>query len=103
MAPVIAGIVISKRAWDKVPDRYKEEMIEAAEEVARNLARETEALERQAMDVMLDNGLIVHDVPGSAASQWRDEFVEGLDMIKGDAFSVEIYERVRELLNQYRR
>lgn len=103
MSPVLAGIVISKRAWDRIPDQYKEDMIDAAEKVARTLSRETEALENEAMRIMLENGLIVHDVPTSAKEQWHTEFRSGIEMIKGNSFSVDIYERVKEILQDYRR
>jgi len=103
MAPVLAGIVISKRVWDRIPDMYKEDMIEAAEKVAVTLSRETEALEKEAMRIMLENGLIVHDVPPSAEKQWQTEFSRGIEMIKGDSFSVDIYEQVKELIEDYRR
>ena len=63
MAPVLAAIVVSDRAWKRVPEQYKEEMLEAADGVADTLAKETAELEEEAMEIMLENGLIVHDIP----------------------------------------
>ncbi len=102
MAPLLAGIVISKRAWDAIPDRYKDDMIQAAEGVSRKLESETETLEAQAMRVMLDNGLQVHDVPPSAEAEWRREFREGLDFVAGDSYSVDFFDKIIRLIEAYR-
>lgn len=103
IAPVLAGIVISDRAWRQIPDEYKDDMVRAAERVADKLASETEALERDAMKIMLDNGLIVHEAPAPAVEAWRNDFGRGIDMIKGDSFSEDIYEAVRKHIEDYRR
>lgn len=103
ISPVLAGIVVSERAWRQIPDEYKDEMIKAAERVAAKLAGETEQLERDAMKIMLDNGLIVHEAPPAAVEAWRNDFDRGLEMIKGNSFSVDIYETVSEHLEEYRR
>jgi TRAP-type transport system periplasmic protein len=102
MAPVLAAIVVSDRAWRGVPDRYKEEMLEAADDVSRTLATETAKLEKEAMDIMLENGLIVHDVPPETEKQWRTEFEKAVDMIKGQTFSEEVYNRIRKHIDDYR-
>ena len=103
LSPVLAGIIVSDRAWRQIPDEYKEEMIRAAERVAAKLASETEELEKDAMEIMLDNGLLVHEAPPAAVEEWRNDFERGIEMITGDTFSEEIYEAVREHLEDYRR
>jgi TRAP-type C4-dicarboxylate transport system substrate-binding protein len=103
ISPVLAGIVVSERAWRQIPDEYKNEMIRAAERVAADLAGETEQLEQDAMQIMLDNGLIVHDIPSDAVEEWREDFARGIEMIKGDTFSEDIYNVVSEHLEEYRR
>jgi TRAP-type C4-dicarboxylate transport system substrate-binding protein len=103
ISPVLAGIVVSERAWRQIPDEYKDEMIRAAERVAADLAGETEQLEQDAMQIMLDNGLIVHDIPSDAVEEWREDFARGIEMIKGDTFSEDIYNVVSEHLEEYRR
>ena len=103
LSPVLAGIIVSDRAWRQIPDEYKDEMIRAAERVAAKLASETEELEKDAMEIMLDNGLLVHEAPPAAVEEWRNDFERGIEMITGDTFSEEIYEAVREHLEEYRR
>ena len=102
MAPVLAGIVLSKRAWDRIPDMYKEDMLDAAQDVADQLVEETEALEREAMRIMIRNGLIIHEVPADAAPQWENEFREGFKAIAGQTFSEEFYDRMIQLVEEYR-
>lgn len=102
MAPVLAAIVVSDRAWRRIPDQYKEDMLDAAEDVSRTLAKETAGLEREAMKVMLDNGLIVHDVPRNLEAQWRSEFEGAVDMIKGETFSEEVYDLIKGYIDEYR-
>lgn len=102
MAPVMAAIVVSDRAWERIPDMYKEDMLDAADKVARTLARETAELEREAMEIMLDNGLVVHDVPSATEQRWRGEFEDTVEMIKGETFSAEIYEMIRTNIDEYR-
>ena len=96
MAPVLAAIVVSDRAWKRVPEQYKEEMLEAADGVADTLAKETAELEEEAMEIMLENGLIVHDIPPATEKKWRSEFEDAVNMIKGETFSEEVYSRIRK-------
>ena len=91
-----------RQGMEQGPRPYKAEMLEAADDVSRTLARETAELEREAMRVMLDNGLIVHDVPPATEEKWRSEFEDTVDMIKGETFSVEVYNRIRKHIDEYR-
>jgi len=103
ISPVLGGIVVSERAWNRVPDRYKEDLLQSAEEAADQLYYDTLALEKDAMKIMLENGLITNPVTETEKEQWRNAFMEGFDLVVGKSFSKEIYEAILKHLEDYRK
>jgi TRAP-type C4-dicarboxylate transport system substrate-binding protein len=103
MAPLVGGLVIMDRIWEKIPENFKQPMMEVVTRVSRKLARETVALETKALDSMKKNGLIIHEAPADSLAKWKEAADKGMDELVGKLFSREIYEKLLQILQEYRR
>jgi hypothetical protein len=60
-------------------------------------------LEKMALKVMLENGLIITDVSPAAKASWVSVMHEAIDKAAGDIFSRELYDEMTGLLEEYRK
>lgn len=88
MSPVIGGIVLSQKAWRKIPAKYHEELKASIAAVESEFYNETERLNAEAMKIMKQNGLTVLDTNASHEQAWRDLFKDGYWMIVGDGKAI---------------
>ena len=104
VSPVLGGIVISERAWRKIPENYKPELIAAAMELSSGFFREAVVLEKRAIEVMLDNGLQINQPSENTRANWRNMLGEDFSVIVGDTgfVSVESFEKVSSMLDEFR-
>jgi TRAP-type C4-dicarboxylate transport system substrate-binding protein len=103
IAPLVGGIVLSQRVWQRIPEKYREEMLAVTRRLQKKLSGEIGQLEKEAIDTMIENGLKIHEVTEDAVSAWRSESFKGMDVLVGKAFSKEIYEKVNGYLEEYRK
>ena len=65
IAPLLGGQVLTKRAWDRIPDAAKPAVLEAARAAEQQMQRQIPADERKAVDEMEKRGLKVIRVKGT--------------------------------------
>ncbi|MFH2107862.1 MAG: TRAP transporter substrate-binding protein DctP [Chrysiogenia bacterium] len=102
IAPLVGGMVIMDKIWDRIPENYKQPMMEVVERISARLAGETADLERKALDSMKKHGLIIHEPPADSLLKWKEAANKGMDEMIGKIFSKEIYEKMLQLLREYR-
>jgi TRAP-type transport system periplasmic protein len=102
IAPLIGGIVINKKTWEEIPSDMRPKLVKSAKQVVDSLYAETIALEKNAIDVMLKNGLKIHEVPSDGAALWHKEAVKGYNAYVGKTFSKELLERLQGYMKEYR-
>ena len=102
-SPVMGAIVLSDRAWKRVPENIRGELMASARGAALEMSKQVTKLESDAMKIMLANGLVVNPVPVGVKEQWEKEFSRGFEMIVGSTFSRDIYDRINQVLAEYRR
>jgi len=102
IAPLIGGIVLDIRVWNKIPDQFKEKMTAAALRMTQELAKASAQLEKEAVDTMKEHGLKVVPFPAGALDKWRQASNLGMDQLIGKAFSQEVYQQIIDLLKQFR-
>jgi TRAP-type transport system periplasmic protein len=103
LAPLVGGLFLSDKAWAAIPSELHEPFLAAVGRAARGLYDETMRLEADAVKMMKDNGLVVHDPSAAAMVKWRaaaDRAVQGLI---GPVFSKEVYDRVLDGIQDYRK
>ncbi|HNW29703.1 MAG TPA: TRAP transporter substrate-binding protein DctP [Spirochaetota bacterium] len=102
VAPLIGGIVISKKTWDEIPADIRPKLVKSARQIVDGLFAETTTLEKSAIDTMLKHGLKIHPVPGDGAKLWEKEAHKGWDAYVGKTFPEELLERLKGYLKEYR-
>jgi len=102
IAPLVGGLVIMDRIWERIPQNLKPRMLAAVDRVSKKLAGETDALEKKALDSMKKNGLIIHEAPADSLAKWKETSEKGMDELVGKKFSREIYQTLQQILQEYR-
>jgi TRAP-type C4-dicarboxylate transport system substrate-binding protein len=61
------------------------------------------ALEADAVKMMKENGLVVHDPPAGKLEKWREAANRAFDRLIGPVFSKEMYDQVIGYVQEYRK
>ena len=84
LAPVLGGLVISERTWNRIPERYHDELQAAIDVVARDFYVESERLNIEAMNVMNRHGLQVAGLSPAELQQWYELMTSGHELVVGE-------------------
>ncbi|HPW17118.1 MAG TPA: TRAP transporter substrate-binding protein DctP [Candidatus Aminicenantes bacterium] len=103
LAPLVGGLLLSGRAWASLPAELHQPFLEAVVSAARGLYDETMALEADAVKMMKENGLVVHDAPPDMLAKWYETADRAVDKLIGPVFSKELYDRVVGYVQEYRK
>ncbi len=101
-APMTGGIVISQRAWKRIPKELQPKLQAAIPAIMDDMYKETMEIEKQALKIMLENGLVINPVPPEAEKQWKELVRRGFNILVGKTFSREVYEAVEGYLEEFR-
>jgi len=102
-APMIAGIVVSKSVWAKIPDKIKPELLETSRALAKVISEETRKADAEAIEIMKQYGLNVCEVDDNNIREWQ-EVVDTYfgDVVESD-FGLDAYKMVKAQLEEYRK
>ena len=103
LAPLVGGLLLSDKAWASIPAELHQPFLEAVAAAARGLYEETMSLEADAVKMMKDNGLKVHDPPAEALAKWREAADRVVQDLIGPVFSKEIYDQILGYIQEYRK
>ncbi|MDF1567488.1 MAG: TRAP transporter substrate-binding protein DctP [Spirochaetaceae bacterium] len=84
IAPVLGGLVISERTWNRIPVEYHAELKKAIEDVAGSFYAESERINTEAMKVMSNHGLEVARLSESQKKDWYDILIDGHKLVVGE-------------------
>ncbi|MCP4135429.1 MAG: ABC transporter substrate-binding protein [bacterium] len=103
VAPVIGGVVISKKTWRKIPNDIKPQLLASARKISKGLYRKSIKLEKRAMRTMKKHGLKVRHVPRKARRKWQKEAAKCYNVFVGKTFSRKLFLKLKKDLREYRR
>jgi len=103
LAPLVGGLLLSDKAWASIPAELHQPFLDATIGAAKGLYDETMALEADAVKMMKDNGLVIHEVPAGAMAKWRQAAQKAVDDLIGSVFSKEIYDQAVGYVQAYRK
>ncbi len=81
VAPVLGGLVITERAWNRIPVRYQKELQGTIKKVSREFAKEAMKMNAKGMKVMRENGLKEPETTAALREEWLSFLEEGNDML----------------------
>ena len=101
-APLNGATVITRKAWNKIPEDHQRSMLEAARRAGKRLKDEIREQNRRAIDVMEEHGLIVHHVDAEAYKEWERFVHRAYPIIRGKIVPRELFDQAVKLRNDFR-
>lgn len=102
-APLIAGLVVSKSVWEKIPENIRPELLDSAKRLQKRIAEITKKGDEEAIAIMKQNGLVVNKVPADAVLEWKELVETYYNEIIDSDFGREAYDLVKFHLEEYRK
>ncbi|MCQ2604210.1 MAG: TRAP transporter substrate-binding protein DctP [Spirochaetia bacterium] len=103
IAPVYCAFVIEKRAWNRVPEKYRNELKKRTSEIAAGLYDIIKVDESRAVEIMKKDALIINDVPADVQAEWMQIGTAGSDVFSRELISKEVYDEMISYVNEYRK
>ena len=102
IAPFMGAIILNRRTWNAIPDKYKPQLIEATKKREAELDVAVRKFEEEMIKTMGNYGLKVNQLTPSQEQLWYDEFQKAMPNMIGTVFDRGIYNRIDSILRQYR-
>jgi TRAP-type C4-dicarboxylate transport system substrate-binding protein len=103
LAPFMGGILMNRNAWRRIPDRYKDRIMQICKRVEREIDSSIALLEANAVNTMSQHGLIINTPTPAQQEEWYQEIAGYERQLAGPIFNLEIYQRITSILAAYRR
>jgi TRAP-type C4-dicarboxylate transport system substrate-binding protein len=101
-APLTGAVVISNKAWKKIPDDLKPEFERIARTVSDAAQAEIRAFEDEAIVTMKGYGLTVNEITAEDEADWQALANIGYKSLVGRSIPEPIFNEVMKLRNEYR-
>lgn len=101
-ARVVGAVVISTRAWKKIPGELKPRFASAAREAGARLQAMLPELSAKAIEAMTKHGLQVHHVGPLVAKEWEKRARAGFPKIIGKIVPAGMVAEVERIRDAYR-
>ena len=100
--PLVGAAVITKKAWDTVPEGQRKAMLAAAEKAGDEIRKRSRLEAEEAIVAMQKRGLKVTTLNAEQLGEWR-KFTETVyPKIRGKNVPTDIFDEVQRLLAEYR-
>lgn len=102
-APLCGATVITKEAWERIPEDIRPKLLQAAKSNGERLKKEIREMDVEAIKVMEKHGLVKQPIPEEARKEWKDMTEKYLypELLKREV-PQDMYEEVLALLHEYR-
>ena len=94
---LMAGIVVDMKTWNRIPDKYHEDLISIANTIQEKHQNSTRNAELQAIEAMKEYGLSIHTINEQETALWQAEVVRIESYLRGNVIPESIYDTVIEL------
>lgn len=101
-SPVVAGTVISREVWEKIPAAMRPKLIESARNAGEQLKKEVRKFEQDAIEQMQKRGLKVITLTPDELKQWQSEAEKVYPALRGRYAPAELVDEAIRLRDEYR-
>lgn len=101
-APLVGACVVTKKAWEKVPESLRAKLLELARARGREMKIAGRAESGEAEEAMHKRGLEIVHIDEAQVRLWREMAEEQYPKVRGRMVPVEVFDRVLEVLKAYR-
>ncbi|HUX12540.1 MAG TPA: TRAP transporter substrate-binding protein DctP [Spirochaetia bacterium] len=102
IAPAAGCVLISDRAWSRIPEEYREPFLEAARATEAGLEAELKDLDSRAIAAMSSYGLKTVSPSTADRAKWQAEFTHNRDAIIDSAFDRKSVSMIESALEKIR-
>jgi TRAP-type C4-dicarboxylate transport system substrate-binding protein len=103
MAPLVGGLVISKRTWERIDEADRAKILEACGRAERRLRVEVPRQDTSAVAEMRKRGLRVNAVSAEHAAEFREAAEEFANGMSGGRVPPEVLQQARRERDGFRR
>ncbi len=100
--PLVGATVITKKAWDAIPEAQKPALLKAAEEAGAQIKQRSRAESVESVEAMEKHGLKVQKLSPELQAEWQKFAADVYPQIRGKAVPTETFDEVQALVNEYR-
>jgi len=102
-APLVGALVVTKRAWERIPVSMRGELLEAATRAGAEIKEAGRREGAESVRTMQEKwGLTVHEITPEIEAEWRVAAEAAYPTIRGGVVPAEIFDEIRRLLADYR-
>ena len=102
-APLVGATVVTKRAWDSIPQATRDVMASAAVDAGKQIQDASRKEGDEAVDTMKKKwGLTVHAMTPELQQQWRGFAESVYPKIRGTLVPPDVFDEARRLVAEYR-
>ena len=94
---LLAGIIIDIKTWNRIPEKYHEDIISIANSVREKHQQNNINAESQAIDAMKQYGLVIHQPTPEEVILWQEEVNKMEPYLRGNIIPADVFDRVIEL------
>ncbi|MDR1867837.1 MAG: TRAP transporter substrate-binding protein DctP [Treponema sp.] len=102
IAPFMGAIIINRTAWRAIPEQYKPQLLSMIETIEKDISSSVSELETEAIRTMATYGLTVNHLTPAQEQLWIDEVNRAMPSLIGTTFNRTLYEKINNILIQYR-
>jgi len=106
LCPIMAGFVISKTSWEKIPKKYHAAMKDAMEKARKRLNNALDDSDSECIRKMEANGVTMIRLSKEDLKKWEEEFDTNISDIHRafpNAFDMEMYQNIQKLVAPMRK
>lgn len=101
--PVVGAMVITRRAWDKLPAETQASLRQTAETVGAEIRRNSRKEDTDAIATMREkHRLQVHALPAGALEEWQTEIAKLYPKLRGTVVPADLFDEVQAALKEFR-
>ncbi|MDR1277659.1 MAG: TRAP transporter substrate-binding protein DctP [Treponema sp.] len=103
LAPFMGGIIMNRTAWRRIPDRYKDSLMQICKRIEKEIDGSIAVLEADAIKTMSQYGLIINAPSPAEEAEWYRDMDQHENELVGHIFNREIYMKIKDILTEYRK
>lgn len=102
-APIIGAMVVTKRAWDKLPAETQAALRKSAEAAGEEIRRASRKEDLDAIKTMREkHKLQVNELPPGGQQEWQTEIAKIYPKLRGEVIPAELFDEVEAAVKEFR-
>jgi TRAP-type C4-dicarboxylate transport system substrate-binding protein len=99
VAPLVAGILVNTRAWNRIPENVRADMLQSAQALEDRLEAQIPEQDDASVEEMRKRGLTVHTPEGDGWTEIAQSFAQSL---RGGLVPADVYDLAKQARDDYR-